>query len=203
MPSINTIKERAPDSYFHVYARGNNKQMIFIDDSDYIYFLKLLERYLSEDSIVGRSGILYPNFINRIEIMSYCLMKNHFHLLLYQFEITDMEMFMRSLMTSYSRYFNLKYRRTGYVFEGRYRAVRINSDEYLLHISRYIHQNPDMWETYKYSSFRYYRDGNEPEWLKNKNILELFDSRESYIDFVADYKEMRDDRKVIKHQMAE
>ena len=144
MPAINTIKERAPESNYHVYARGNNKQIIFIDNSDYDYFLNLLERYFSDELIIGKSGILYPNFINRVEIIAYCLMPNHFHLLLYQFGVMDMEMFMRSLMTSYSKYFNLKYKRTGYVFEGRYKAAIINSDEYLLHISRYIHQNPDM-----------------------------------------------------------
>lgn len=202
MPSINTIKERAPDSYHHVYARGNNKQIIFISDSDYRYFLKLLERYLSKELIIGKSGTLYPNFVNRIELMSYCLMPNHFHLLIYQFEAIDVEMFMRSLMTSYSKYFNLKYKRTGSVFEGRYKAAKISSDDYLMHITRYIHQNPDTWEAYKYSSLKYYRDGNEPEWLKNTKIIELFDSREAYINFVVDYKEMRDDIKKIKHEIS-
>lgn len=202
MPSRNLIKERTSDSCYHVYARGNNKQIIFIDDGDYDYFLDILKRYLANELILGKSGTLYPNFVNRIELMSYCLMSNHFHLLIYQFEAIDMEMFMRSLMTSYSKYFNLKYKRTGSVFEGRYKAVRISSDDYLMHITRYIHQNPDIWETYKYSSLKYYRDNNEPEWLKNTKVIELFDSREAYINFVVDYKEMRDDLKIIKLEIS-
>lgn len=201
MISINKIKEQAPNSYYHVYNRGNNKQIIFVDDADYDYFLYLLERYLSKNDIPAKSGVLYPKFINRVEIIAYCLMPNHFHLLLYQFEITDMEMFMRSLTTSYSKYFNLKYRRTGSVFEGRYMAVKINSDEYLQHISRYIHQNPDNWDTYKYSSLEYYKNNTEPYWLNSKSILDLFDSRESYIKFVAEYKEVRDGLKRIKREI--
>lgn len=203
MPSRNVTKERAPDSYYHVYARGNNKQTIFIEDDDYRYFLELLNRYLSKELIVGKSGTLYPNFLNRIELISYCLMSNHFHLLLYQFEMIDMEKFMRSLMTSYSRYFNLKHKRTGSVFESRYRAVKINQDEYLQHITRYIHLNPEIWKTYKYSSWKYYRDGNGPDWLKNTKVLELFASKEAYIEYVTDYEEMRDELTEIKHGLVD
>jgi len=201
MPSRNVTKERAPDSYYHVYARGNNKQTIFIIDDDYEYFLELFRRYLSKDLVISKSGTLYPNFLNRIELLSYCLMPTHFHLLIYQFETMDMEKFMRSFMTSYSRYFNLKHKRTGSVFENRYRAIKIDQDEYLQHITRYIHLNPETWKTYKYSSWKYYRDGDEPDWLKNTKTLELFDSRGAYIDFVADYKETRDDLKKMKHEL--
>jgi len=203
MPSRNITKEPAPDSYYHVYARGNNKQVIFIDNVDYKYFIELLKRYLSDELIIGKSGTIYPNFINRIELIAYCLMANHFHLLIYQFEMMDMEKFMRSLMTSYSRYLNLKYKRTGSVFESRYKAARVNQDDYLQHITRYIHLNPDKWETYKYSSLKYYRDGNEPSWLKNTKVLELFTSRDAYMDFTADYKELHDEFKNIKHELAD
>lgn len=201
MPSKNIIKEQAPESYYHIYARGNNKQIIFIDDTDYRYFLALLERYLSKETAISKAGMIYPNFINRVELLSYCLMANHFHLLIYQFEMFDMEKFMRSLMTSYSRYLNLKYKRTGSVFESRYKAVRINQDSHLQHITRYIHLNPDMWETYKYSSLKYYKEGNEPSWLKNTKILELFTSRANYMDFITDYKEMHDVLKNIKREI--
>ena len=203
MPSRNVTKQQAPDSYYHVYVRGSNKQKLFIEDIDYKYFLKLFERYLSEKPVISKTGELYPHFLNEIEVLAYCLMSNHFHLLLYQADVPYLEKFMRSVMTSYSRYFNLKYRRTGSVFESRYKAVRIDQDVYLQHITRYIHLNPRLWERYKYSSLGYYRGGNEPYWLNTARILELFTSRQNYIEFVADYEEMRDTLGDLKYQLAD
>jgi putative transposase len=167
MPSRNIKKEQAPDSYYHVYVRGSNKQKLFI------------------------------------EVLAYCLMPNHFHLLLYQFDVPYLEKFMRSLMTSYGKYFNLKYKRTGPVFESRYKAVRIDQDIYLQHITRYIHLNPRFWERHKYSSLNYYRFGNEPYWLHTTKILDLFDSRQDYIEFVSDYEEMHDMLGNLRHQLAD
>ena len=203
MPSRNITKEQAPDSYYHAYARGGNKQKLFLEDADYKYFLKLFVRYLSEKPTVSKTGDVYPHYLNKIEILSYCLMTNHFHLLLYQKDIPYLEKFMRSLMTSYSRYFNLKYKRTGPVFESRYKAVRIDRDEYLQHITRYIHLNPRLWEHYKYSSLNFYREGREPYWLHTSKILEFFTSRSDYMKFVADYQEMRDMLSDLKHQLAD
>ncbi|CAN5675660.1 hypothetical protein BH23PAT1_BH23PAT1_0920 [soil metagenome] len=96
---------------------------------------------------------------------------------------------MRSLMTSYSRYFNLKYKRTGPVYESRYKAVRIDKDNYLQHITRYIHLNPRLWENYKYTSIKYHRGGSEPAWLNTDKILCLFASRDDCMNFVADIEE--------------
>lgn len=109
---------------------------------------------------------------------------------------------MRSLMTSYSRYFNLKYKRTGPLFESRYKAVRLDNDSYLQHITRYIHLNPRLWQTYRYSSLNYYRAGREPEWLNTSKVLELFLSRKDYLEFVADYEEQKDMLAELKHQLA-
>ena len=80
MPSRNVTKEQAPDSYYHVYVRGNNKQKLFNNNDDYKYFLKLFERYFANEDIVSKTGVIYPNFNNEIEILAYCLMTNHFHL---------------------------------------------------------------------------------------------------------------------------
>lgn len=202
MPSRNITKEQVPESYYHVYARGNNKQKLFPEDVDYKYFLRLLDRYLSEKPAISNTGASYPHFVNCIEVVAYCLMTNHFHLLLYQADTPYLEKFMRSLMTSYSRYFNLKYKQTGPVFESRYKAARIDQDSYLQHITRYIHLNPRLWEHHKYSSFRFYRDGNEPYWLHTKKILDLFASRDAYAKFVSDYEEMRDMLSELKHLLA-
>lgn len=203
MPSRNITKEQVSESFYHVYARGSNKQKIFIDADDYKYFIRLFERYLSERRVVGKDGTPYPNFHERITLLAYCLIANHFHILVYQKDSSDLEKFMRSLMTSYSRYFNLRYKRTGPLFESRYKAVRIDQDSYLHHITRYIHLNPRSWEHYRHSSLRYYREGNEPAWLKTEKILVLFRGRDDYMRFVADYEELRDMMSELKYRLAD
>lgn len=203
MLSRNIIKAYAPESYYHVYARGVNKQKIFLEAADFHYFYKLLERYLSTEQQVSKTGSPYPHFRNRIKLLAYCLMTNHFHILIYQYGIDDLQAFMKSLMTSYSRYFNLKYKRTGPVFESRYKAVRVDSDQYLHHITRYIHLNPRRWEHYYNSSLRYYRDGGTPEWLDPDDILKMFTSNKDYVNFVSDYETMRDMLAEMKYQLAD
>jgi spore coat polysaccharide biosynthesis protein SpsF (cytidylyltransferase family) len=130
-------------------------------------------------------------------------MTNHFHLLVYQDDVNDLQQFMKSLMTSYSRYFNLRHKRTGSVFESRYKAVRINTSQYLEHITRYIHLNPRYWQQYYNSSLKFYRDGNEPAWLQNDEVIRLFNSRQDYMMFVSDYEEMRDMLAEMKYQLAD
>ena len=203
MPSRNVSKQQVPESYYHVYARGINKQKIFIESSDYKYFLGLFQRYLSPKQAVSRTGEPYPHYKGKIELLAYCLMPNHFHLFVFQKDVPYLEKLMRSIMTSYSHYFNLKYKRTGTLYESRYKAVRTDNDIYLQHITRYIHLNPRRWETHRYSSLKYYRHLPQPDWLNTARILELFDSRESYIEFVADYQEQRDMLSELKYQLAD
>jgi REP element-mobilizing transposase RayT len=203
MPSRNILKEQVADSYYHVYARGGNKQKIFLEAADYKYFLQLFERYISPKPSRSVDGTPYPHFFKHIELLAYCLMSNHFHLLVYQEDVPYLEKFMRSLMTSYSRYFNLKYHRSGPLFESRYKAARIDNDTYLQHITRYIHLNPRLWERYRYSSLRYYRDGHEPVWLCPKPVLAVFETRQDYMNFVSDYEAMREMLSELKHQLAD
>jgi len=203
MPSRNIVKTQSPRTYYHVYARGNSKKKIFLETSDYAYFTHLFERYLSSKQRVSTTGVPYPNFSENVELVSYCLMTNHFHLLVYQKNSTDLEKFMRSLMISYSMYFNKKYMLTGSPFESTYKAVDIDNDAYLQHITRYIHLNPRRWEHYKQSSLKYYRNGHEPEWLKTERVLCLFSSRDEYMQFVSDYEEMKDMLAEIKYSLAD
>lgn len=202
MPIKNVTKEQAPDSYYHVYARGVNKQKIFLEASDYKHFLNLFARYLSEKQLISTTGEPYPHYTGKVELLAYCLMSNHFHFLIYQLEVPYLEKLMRSLMTSYSRYFNLKYRRTGPLFESRYKAVRLDDDSYLQHITRYIHLNPRLWQNYRYSSLSYYRAGQEPIWLNTKRVLELFTSREDYLKFTDDYEAQKNILNELKRQLA-
>lgn len=188
MPSRNLEKEYAPETYYHVYSRGVAKHDVFLDERDYETFLGLLKRYLSQKPDKSRSRGFHPTYYGRIELLSYCLMPNHIHLLIYQVDETAMTEFMRSLMTSYGMYFNRRHKRVGPVFQSRYKASRITTDDYLDHISRYIHLNPRDWEYYPYSSIRYYRGNATADWLLPNKILELFPGTEQYLEFCEDYE---------------
>lgn len=199
MPSRNVLKIDVGDCYFHAYARGSNRQPIFLDASDFGYFLSLFARYLSHTPVLNQNGVPYSKLYNQIELLAYCLMQNHFHLLFYQVEAGAMTRLMRGIMTAYSRYFNHKYNRSGSLCESRYKASIISSEPYLLHISRYVHLNPDDWQNYPYSSIRHFTLGDEPDWLLPNRILDLFKSRGDYMKFISDYKEIRDTLENIKH----
>lgn len=202
MAGRNVLKIDIPESYYHIYARGASRQPIFVDDADHAYFLSLFHRYLSVDEVKNSVGVPYDKLYEAVEVLCYCLMQNHFHLLIYQNEAGAMPRLMRGIMTAYSRYFNTKYHRSGSLFETRYKASRISSDEYLLHVSRYIHLNPEDWRNFPYSSIRQYQDEELVDWLNTEKILGFFSSSRAYIEFVQDYKDIRDVYENIKHELA-
>ena len=149
MPGRNVIKTYVKNGFYHIYNRGVDKRVIFLDDQDYIYFLFLLKQYLSKELKVFNLKTKKYEVINneksidfKIQLLSYCLMPNHFHLLVKQLEHRSIDEFMRKLCTSYSLYFNKKYKRQGTLFQGRYKAVLIETEKQLIHVSRYIHLNP-------------------------------------------------------------
>lgn len=202
MPGRNILKQDVPESYYHVYARGANKQPIFLETADYAFFLSLLKRHLSIEPIANARGVGYVNFHDDIQLLSYCLMSNHFHLMFYQIKPGAMPSLMRRIMGCYSTYFNRKYDRRGALFESRYRASRITSDEYLLHISRYIHLNPEKWRTYDFSSVHYYLGNTSPDWVTTEPIKELFGTPSHYLTFLEDYEQYRLVLKQFKHELA-
>ena len=203
MPSRNTVRYDAPESYYHVYARGASKEVIFQDGSDKDYFLYLLSRHLSIKPVVNKQGYVYPHLRNRIELLAYCLMGNHFHLLFYQAEQGALSGLMKSTMLAYAIYFNRKYKRTGSLFENRFKASLINKDAYLLHVSRYIHLNPRSWKYFPYSSLKYIRKANEPEWLQTEKLLSQHKSREAYLEFVQDYEAHKQILDELKYELAD
>lgn len=201
MPSRNVEKEYVSDTYYHVFNRGVNKRSIFKDDKDYAVFLNLLKRYLGEKPVRDKSNREYPWFRGKIQLLSFCLMPNHYHLLVYQQNDTAMTDLMRSVCTSYTRYFNKRHKRVGHLFQDRFKASRINSDEYLLHISRYIHLNPRDYKSWQFSSLPYYLGQKHSSWLDPKPMLDLFEG-ESYIDFVEDYESQKALLEEIKSELA-
>lgn len=220
MPQKNSIKIYSGQSYYHIYNRGIEKRIIYMDDQDYQVFLKYLKESLSEpNKNSGRKVViknqknsvtfsatprLPKNFLGEIKLLCYCLMPNHFHLLIYQKDRKSLETFTRSILTRYSKYFNRKYKRVGPLFQGRYKAIRINNDNYLLHLSRYIHLNSaeyqkDLVKTY--SSYADYIGTKKTPWINTRKILDYFKQGKSndftkyssYKKFVEDYKADQDE----------
>ncbi len=163
--------------YYHIYNRGNSKQIIFHDNEDYYHFIKLL--YLSNTKNNFKLRNLSSNcFSLKLEnklvaIGSYCLMPNHFHLILTEREEGSISKFMLKLTTAYSMYYNKKYNRTGSLFEGKFKSQHAGGDRYLKYLFSYIHLNSvkliqkdwkengirdkkealDFLSNYKYSSY--------------------------------------------------
>lgn len=210
MPARNIVKTYVENGYYHVYNRGVEKRDIFLKEEDYSVFLHFLKQYLSSPQgknthlTMTRSHLVRPRPIhplhNEINLLAYCLMPNHYHLLLKQKTIDGMTKFLRRLCTSYSLYFNKKYDRVGKLFQGIYKAAFIDRDEYLLHLSRYIHLNPILDKVapchkYPFSSYQHYLGLKGAKWLKPEEILSFFKTAQktnlkdilSYQSFVEDY----------------
>jgi putative transposase len=204
MSSRNILRYDVPDAYYHVYARGVNKSNIFESAEDKDYLLYLLSRHLSiKPVITKRAGYKYPHYRGRLELLSYCVMDNHFHFLFYQMEQKLISSFMQGVMIAYTRYYNQKHSRTGPLFESRFKASHVNKDSYLLHVSRYIHLNPRSWKRYAHSSFYHIVKGTEPEWLQSQKVLQLHKSRKTYSQFVSDYEENKRVLAELKYQLAD
>lgn len=206
MPKRNAIKEYGAEEFYHVYNRGVNKAPIFQEDADKLYFLGLMKRYLGLEAAKDRLGRERPNFAKEVDLVAYCLMGNHFHLLVYLKERDGLEKLMRSLMTSYSMYFNRKYKRTGGLFEGRFLASRITSDTYLWHVSRYIHLNPldlgSRYEVYPFSSIGYFRGEKQAEWVHPEYLVTEEKERQDYIESLAGMEEYHQLQHMLKWSIA-
>jgi len=132
--------------FYHLYNRGNSKQVIFHNHEDYSHFVKLI--YLSNDKDNLNLRYINENFYNQtnqnklVNIGAYCLMPNHFHLLITQTEEGSISKFMQKLSTAYSMYYNKKYERTGSLFEGKFKSKHIDNDIYFKYLFSYVHLNP-------------------------------------------------------------
>lgn len=189
--------------FYHVYNRGNSKQLIYNNDSEYKRFQNLL--YIANGTKhFEMRELKMPNVLDfkrgepLVAIGLYCLMPNHFHILLTPVVEDGIQQFMKKLSTSYSMYFNKKNLRTGSLFEGKFKSRHIDSDEYLKYLFSYIHLNPvklidSKWREegikdaeiafeyiskYKFSSLQDYLGvvRNENKILDKKKFPEYFNS---------------------------
>lgn len=191
MPSKYRIKDYAQDSYYHIYNRGIDGRIVFGDEQDYLYFEKLLARYLEEEtkqagpyktdkpSIVKKK--LQMSLVGRVELVAYCLMPDHYHLLIKQDDPIGITKLVRRVMTGYVMYFNKRYGRRGPLFENVYRGVKLTDESQVLGVGRLIHLNPGKREKrrfglvetvtgsspeeYPYSSFKRYTGTNTCNWV--------------------------------------
>jgi putative transposase len=225
MPCKNAVKEYGAGGYYHLYNRGVNKRTIFKDDKDYKAFLSYLKFYLtplptpsdpsdptykpdanpgSPTLLQGLSLKVSPsrqpnNFSGEIELMAYCLMPNHFHLMIKQNSDHGICGFMSSVITKYVRYFNTRYKRIGPLFQGRYKAVQIFDEYQFTYLTKYIHRNPlDLQPfrgyspnmklmEYKYSSYGNYLHLFNQGWISTEDVLSYFSKTNhglSYQQFV-------------------
>lgn len=201
MPGKNILKTFKEDSYYHVYNRGVAKQNIFLDVDDYKTFLGYLKLYLTayDKNNKTRPSRQLRNYYQKLSLLAYCLIPNHFHLFVFQKDKEAMTEFMKSLGTKYSMYFNKKYQRVGPVFQGRYKAVMVESETQFIYLSKYIHRNPldilpsgtDL-DGYKYSSYQNYLGQFNQTWLDTSEILSYFSKTnfgETYKNFVEEVDE--------------
>lgn len=188
----------ADDSYYHIYNRGVEKRLIFLDKQDYYVFLSYLKEYLlpknekeltkhladPNTSYKERDKILkllhLNNFADEITFLAYCLMPNHFHFFVKQKSALSIDKFMNSLGTRYTKYFNAKYKRVGTLCQGVYKASLIDNETYFIYLSKYIHKQAlgtpsKAWEDGgQPSSYLEYLEERKTDWIHPEEILELF-----------------------------
>ena len=183
----------ADGEYYHVFNRGVDKRIIYADQYDMDRFFKSLVEF----NVVDPIGSLYENSFLQlggptaklserlVNIIAYCLNPNHYHLILEQLVDGGISEFMKRL-GGYAWYFNNKYERSGALFQGRFKAIHIDSNEYLLHLSAYVNLNNKVHrikgESFR-SSWNEYLNKNKTSLSKLNIILRQFSNSGEYKDF--------------------
>ncbi|MCP5026222.1 MAG: hypothetical protein GY929_08035 [Actinomycetia bacterium] len=169
------LRIQYPGAWYHVFNRGARRQRVFSDPLDRQNFLDLMEAAVDDFGF---------------EIHAYCLMGNHYHLLV-RTPMANLSVAMKDLIGFYTQAYNRRHGVDGALFRGRFQSVLVDHDRYLLWVSRYIHRNPleaglagDL-SGYRWSSFPAYVGGDiAPAWLHTQETLDLAGSRERYQLFV-------------------
>jgi len=164
-------REKSESGYYHILLRGIGQQNIFEEDEDREKFLQILGKYKEE---------------LKFKIAAYCLMSNHVHLLIEDVN-RNLELMMKKIAGSYAYYFNWKYERVGHVFQDRFKSEPVDSDEYLLTVVRYIHQNPfkagiTKGDKYPWSSYNAYV--HKTNFVDTEQVLLLLNGKEGFVEFM-------------------
>lgn len=217
MRKINFVNEQ----YYHIYNRGVEKRNIFLDNGDYVRFIHYLYALNDSNPSVNLSRSIYKQnneggrtfFVNQkreliVKIHAFCLMPNHYHLILEQSVEGGIIKFMQKLGTAYAMFFNTKYKRSGVLFQGKFKATIIDNDAYFMQLLRYIHLNPvglidPNWKTEGISNpkkiqkyLNSYRWSSHPDYIGKENFSSvsyrdfaqlLFTNVNAYQDFINQY----------------
>ena len=170
--------EFAPGCYYHLYNRGAHRRSIFYTDEDYLAFLARLKGHVGDC---------------HISVIAYCLMPNHFHLLVRQDGERKAGLAVQFACNGYTQWFNLRHQHEGTLFQGRYQSLLIDNDEYLRHLCCYIHANPvkdgfalqpELWP---YSNYREWIGCRHGSLVNHAFITAFFPASETYPAFVQSY----------------
>lgn len=200
--------------YYHIFNRGSEKRTIFTQPRDYKRFSKTFFYYqfvgpkpsFSKFAKSDLSSFKPDPEKKLVEILCYCLMPNHFHFLVKQLKDNGISIFLSQISNSYTKYFNTKYTRVGALLQGVFKSVRIETDEQLVHVSRYIHLNPvvsgfvKLPEDYEWSSYHEYISGVGIVCSIN-HVLDFFSSSKKYQEFVEAQIDYGTTLEIIKHQV--
>ena len=193
------------NSYYHIYNRGNQTQQLFFDQSDYIRFLFGILLYQSDISLshpsrqVGyflkkKSFQVDADTIDailnnrRVELINFCVMPNHFHLLVRNVTETGIPTYLHKVSNAYAKYFNTKYDRSGHVFQGTYKANSLMNENDVMRLSAYIHNNPKelnyKLEEYAWSSLIDFKQNRWGNLLERGIVRERFKSFKDYLSYI-------------------
>lgn len=153
------MRLHAPGEYQHIFDRGIQKQPVFEIDADYLRFLFLILTFQGDMTIKNISREIKQSVQSRtlhidldlkkdilknrmVELVAFCLVPNHFHLLVRELVEGGISKYMQRVLTAYVKYFNLRHDKSGYLFQGKYKSVHIEDDRQLMHTSAYIHKHP-------------------------------------------------------------
>lgn len=211
------------NEFYHVFNRGVARMPTFLSTKDYEQAMLTLNYYSVIDPPIKLSRFKELTIEQRtnifstmqheercVENLSFVFMPNHFHFLLKQNCDNGITKFLSQFTNSYTRYFNTIHDRVGSLFQGVFKAVHIDNDEQLVHLSRYIHINTvvshvihvkDIY-TYRWSSFPFYTSAI-PSFVNTKIILDFFPNRVAYESFVLDQIDYGKELEIIKHLVIE
>lgn len=179
-----------PNTSYHITARGNRRNDIFKDEEDFQIYLTLMENALEY-------------FQNKFNIVCYCLMDNHIHIMI---ETKDMHYkdYITRVNSIYARFFNHKYHYIGHLYQDRYFSELIETDSHAMDTSRYIHLNPVkakmviMPEQHKWGSYSMYIGKEREKIISSERILNYFSNREAYKTFVEQGINHKYDKEIVK-----
>lgn len=204
------------DNYYHIFNRGVEKREIFLDRRDYLRFLESMKEFNSTEPVqslylhneLKKRGILGVGHLREkklVEIICYCLNPNHFHFILKQVAENGISEFMKRIGGGYTNYFNCRYKRSGVLFQGKFKSAHIKTNAHLLYLSAYVNKNYNIhgygdgiWE---FSSFPDYLRERRNDLCDKSVILDKFKNSKDYADFASKnalyMKERKEDEKCI------